>query len=84
MESLEWYKTESTNRPEEIDKTSSKVYNYIRRNIVETERKFEDETVKVYEYEEMKIEKEDFDTYEKLEKQRADIDYIAVMADIEL
>ena len=33
-----WYRTEMTGKPELQDTTSSKVYNYDRRNIVEEKR----------------------------------------------
>ena len=32
---MNWYYSESMNRPSETDTTSSKVYNYVRRNIEE-------------------------------------------------
>ena len=52
---MEWYTTQSTVRPETLDVTSSRVYNYLRRNIEETEV----EGVVFYTYDEMKVKKDD-------------------------
>lgn len=60
---MEWYTTESTVRPETVDVTSSRVYNYVRRNIEETEV----EGVTFYTYEEMKVKKDDWQMYLKQE-----------------
>lgn len=89
---MEWYKSESTVRPDEVDITSSKSTVYLRRNIKETYRTDEilDEEIIYYEYEETKITKEEYAEYLKglavidIEQQRADIDYLAIMTGIEM
>ena len=59
-----WIKSESKTRPLEKDTTSSKVYNYDRRNIEQSERELEDGTkVTVFSYEENKVFKTDWDNY---------------------
>jgi len=61
---LNWYKATSAEYPVLIDTTSSKIYNYMRRNVVEKEG--EDgagNTITYYEYEEVKILKEDWDLF---------------------
>lgn len=83
---LNYIKSESTNYPELIDTTSSKKYVYLRQNIIETQR----EEVTYYEYEEVKLTKEEYEQYLKelsiidIQQQRADIDYIALMMGIDL
>lgn len=74
---MDWYQTESTVRPETLDITSSKVYNYVRRNIEETEV----EGVVFYTYEEMKVKKEDWQIYLKQEKIEADVDYLLMITE---
>ncbi len=73
-----WYKSESNERPKIIDKTSSRVYVYVRKNIEEVER--EDEQANkyiVYIYDEMKVPKEVYGIFE--EQMQADLR----LADIE-
>ena len=62
---MNFYYAESGIRPSEVDTTSSKTYNYIRRNIREVERTDPDtgETITMYEYEECKILKDDWGLY---------------------
>lgn len=67
---IEYYISQSTARPETIDTTSSKKYNYVRKNITEITN--EDGAV-MYEYEEAKIAKEDWDEY-----------YDSIMKDLEI
>lgn len=59
------YQVKSNTKPEETDTTSSRVYNYYRSNIEQTEET--DEMTKekhvVYTYDEEKIRKEDWDQY---------------------
>ena len=51
-----WYRTEMTDKPELQDTTSSKVYNYDRRNIVEEKRTDEKGNVTTaYVFEERKV-----------------------------
>lgn len=79
---MEWYNVESTVMPEEIDTTTSKIYNYIRRGIVHVEREQEDgETITVYLYEECKINKESWGMYEELLQAQADIDYLTMITE---
>ena len=89
---MNYVKSESTIKPELIDTTSSKTTVYIRQNIVENIKKDEmsgKETV-FYEYEEAKLTKAEYKEYLKeleiidIQKQRADIDYIALMSGIDL
>ena len=81
---MNWYHSESATRPLETDTTSSKKYNYVRRNITEVQRTENEEIITMYEYDECKILKEDWGLYEETAQNTADIEYIAVMADIEL
>ena len=89
---MNYVKSESTIKPESIDTTSSKTTVYIRQNIVEnikTDEVSGEETV-FYEYEEAKLTKAEYQEYLKeleiidIQKQRADIDYIALMSGIDL
>lgn len=77
---MDWYKSESATYPLEVDTTSSKKYNYVRRNITEVVK---DETT-YYEFEECKILKEDWGFYLENEQLRADLDYIAMETGVEL
>ena len=89
---LNYVKSQSSVKPELIDTTSSKTSVYIRQNIVEIEKTNEsDDTLTTfYEYEEAKLTKKEYDQYLKeleiidIQKQRADIDYIALMSGIDL
>lgn len=81
----EWYRSESTVMPEETDLTSSKVYNYVRRNIEEEEREDEEgNTITMYVFEEMKVPKESWSMYLETIQNTANIDYIAMETGIEL
>lgn len=66
------YKVKADTKPEETDTTSSRIYNYYRSNIEQTEEV--DELTKekhtVYTYDEEKIRKEDWDLY--LDRKAAD------------
>ena len=58
-----WYKVEGgTARPDVIDTTSSKKYNYTRRNIEHLEET--EDLPERWVWEEQKIEKENWDTYQ--------------------
>lgn len=81
---MNWYKAESTVMPPETDTTSSKVYNYVRRNITEKEVTNNDTTITVYEYEEMKIPKDFWGVYLSMVQNAANIDYIAMEQGIDL
>ena len=89
---LNYIKSQSSVKPDLVDTTSSKVVVYLRQNIVEnikTDEMSGEETV-FYEYEEAKLTKSEYQEYLKeleiidIQKQRADIDYIALMSGIDL
>ena len=89
---LNYIKSQSSVKPDLVDTTSSKVVVYLRQNIIEnikTDEMSGEETV-FYEYEEAKLTKEEYQEYLKeleiidIQKQRADIDYIALMSGIDL
>ena len=95
---LNFIKSQSSVKPDLIDTTSSKTTVYVRQNIIEKEKAVEnkktdemsgEETV-FYEYEEAKLTKAEYQEYLKeleiidIQKQRADIDYIALMSGIDL
>ena len=89
---MNYVKSESTIKPELIDTTSSNTTVYIRKNIIEKERidKETGDYTTYYEYDEAKLTKEEYQEYLKeleiidIQKQRADIDYIALMSGIDL
>ena len=87
------YKTvQSTKKPDLIDDTSSKTSVYIRKNITEKITKDEETggASTLYEYEEAKLTKEEYQTYlaelsvRDIQQQRADIDYILMMTGLEV
>ena len=89
---LNFIKSQSSVKPDLVDTTSSKVVVYLRQNIVEnikTDEMSGEETV-FYEYDEAKLTKQEYQEYLKeleiidIHKQRADIDYIALMSGIDL
>ena len=89
---LNYIKSQSSVKPDLVDTTSSKTTVYIRQNVVENKKTDEmsgKETV-FYEYEEAKLTKQEYQEYLKeleiidIQKQRADIDYIALMSGIDL
>ena len=89
---LNFIKPQSSVKPALVDTTSSKVVVYLRQNIVEnikTDEMSGEETV-FYEYDEAKLTKAEYQEYLKeleiidIQKQRADIDYIALMSGIDL
>ena len=89
---LNYKKSQSSVKPDLIDTTSSKVVVYLRQNIVENIKTDEmsGEESDVYEYDEAKLTKAEYQEYLKeleiidIQKQRADIDYIALMSAIDL
>ena len=89
---MNYTKSESTIKPELVDATSSKTTVYLRKNIIEKERVDEEtgESTPYYEYDEAKLTKEEYQEYLKeleimdIQKQRADIDYIALMCGVDL
>ena len=89
---LNYIKSQSSVKPDLVDTTSSKAVVYLRQNIVEnikTDEMSGEKTV-FYEYEEAKLTKAEYQEYLKeleivdIQKQRADIDYIALMSGIDL
>lgn len=79
---MEWRTVESTVLPLEEDTTSSKVYNYITRNVRTEERTDEEgNTTTWYIYEEAKIPKEAWGLYKSQEQQSADIDYLLMITE---
>ena len=89
---LNYVKSSSSVKPDLVDTTSSKTTVYIRQNIVEnikTDKMSGKETI-FYEYEEAKLTKAEYQEYLKeleiidIQKQRADIDYIALMSGVDL
>ena len=95
---LNFIKSQSSVKPDLVDTTSSKTTVYIRQNIVEKEKTVENtnsednttSTTVFYEYDEAKLTKAEYQEYLKeleiidIQKQRADIDYIALMSGIDL
>lgn len=89
---MKWYKSESTERPDEVDVTLSRTTVYLRRNITEKQRENEvdGEIQRYFEYDESKMAKEEYAEYSKglsiidIEQQRADIDYLAIMTGVQL
>ena len=85
-------KSQSAVKPDLVDATSSKVVVYIRQNIVENTKidEVSGKEIVFYEYEEAKLTKSEYNEYLKeleimdINKQRADIDYIALMSGIDL
>ena len=89
---LNYVKSSSSVKPDLVDTTSSKTTVYIRQNIVEnikTDEMSGKETV-FYEYEEAKLTKAEYQEYLKeldiidIEKQRADIDFLALLTGADL
>ena len=78
---MEWYDVKSTVRPDDEDITTSKKYNFVRRNIIETTEETEGETITVYLYQECKIPKESYGMYEELIQAQADIDYLTMITE---
>lgn len=78
---MEWRKTNSMSMPSEYDLTSSKKYNYIRRNIEEVEIERDGEKYKSYSYEEAKVLKDDWGLYQSLRQVQADIDYLTMITE---
>ena len=79
---MNWKTVQSTQRPADIDTTSSKAVNYVRRNIHTVEvPDMQDSTRTVYEYEEMTVTKEAWPLYLQLEQAQADIDYLNMLTE---
>ncbi len=64
---MNWKKTESAERPAELDTTSSKTVNYVRKNIAEAEREQPDGSkMTMYEYDELEVPKADWLLFNEL------------------
>ena len=80
-----WIKAEANYEPNAVDTTTSRVYNYIRKNIHQEQREDDDGNIlTVWVYEEKKISKENWELYKAVERNSANIDYIAMMTDVEI
>lgn len=81
-----WTTVESMFEPELTDSTTSRNWIYVRRN-VRTEQRTDEatgETVTVYIFEEMKVPRDEWELYKAVERNTANIDYIAMMSDIDI
>lgn len=83
---INYTSSQSTVKPDLIDSSSSKKYVYLRKEIIETSA----DDGALYDYQEAKLTKEEYEEYLKelsiidIQQQRADIDYIALMAGVDL
>ena len=77
----EWKSVNSNTKPLEIDNTISSEYVYVRRNIVELSRVDEltGETLMEYNYEELLVKKENWNLYQMLMKNQANVDYLMLL-----
>lgn len=90
---LNYNKSRSTVKPELVDTTSSKTMVYLRKNIEKTQEEDKmnsDRTIEYYVYDEARLTREEYNQYlaelniKDIQQQRADIDYIALMTDVDL
>ena len=88
---LNYEKAYSDTEPDLVDTTSSKSTVYIRQNVVKHTTKTDSgNTITSYEYEEAILTKEEYEEYKKqfdiidIEKQRADIDFLALLTGADL
>ena len=82
--SVKWSNSESTVRPDEVDAQSSPTTVYLHKDIREVVREdIEGKVITMYEYLEATLTPVEYQAY-VAEKQRSDIDYIAMMSDIDL
>lgn len=85
---VNYVKSQSSVKPDLINSTSSKKYIYLRKDIIEVQQPDNDNIF--YEYQEAKLTHKEYEQYLKelsiidIQQQRADIDYIALMAGIDL
>lgn len=81
---LKFHASESTIEPELLDTTSCPDGVYIRRNVTTTQREMEDGVLQeMYLYEEAFLSKEDYAVY-LAQENAANIDYIAMMQEVDL
>ena len=81
---MDWYKAQSDTMPELVDTVSSSAVNYMRKNITEKTIEIYGETKTVYEYDEIKVPKDEWLVFQQTLDNEANIDYIAMMLDVEL
>lgn len=83
-----WYKSENGNleKPNDVDMLSSKAYVFVRKDFVQIpESGSGNEVIPAHwEWLETKIRKEDYTMYLMAESNAANIDYIAMMTDVEI
>lgn len=80
---LNFYPSESTARPDEVDTTSSPTTVYIRKNIrQETVPDADGSEVTVWKYDAAEVSRQEFEAY-RAEKQEADIAYLYMMEGFE-
>ena len=80
---LNFYKSESTVRPDEVDVISSPTTVYIRKNIrQETLQDADGGELTVWKYDEAKVPRQEFEAY-RAEKQEAYIEYLYMMEGFE-
>jgi len=77
-----WYKAESATRPTAVETIGA--FTYVRKNIVEEHRTHEEKTMKMYVYDERCFTADEYANFVQEQKNRANIDYIAMMTDVEL
>ena len=75
---IEWYKSESTVRPPEVDYESSPTTIYLHRKIKEVER----EGVNFYEYEEAKLTPAEYSVYAAEQAREDNLAIMAALTDI--
>ena len=64
---MNWKKVESAERPTELDTESSRVFNYVRKNITEeTREQMSGETMIVFVYDELEVPKADWLLFNEL------------------
>ena len=74
---MNWKIVQSTEKPQEIDTTSSKTVNYVRKNV----HTIEIDGAEIYEYEELEVSKDVWLLYQELEQAKADIDYLNMITE---
>ena len=79
-----WHYAEGKERPAIVDEMSSKKWAYIRRNIEEFEREGETDPTIFYRWEEIKLPKDTYPIYQQEQANAANLDYIAMMNNIDL
>lgn len=79
---MNWKTVQSTERPLEIDTTSSRLVNYVRKNIHTVQIPDMDGSERtVFEYDELEVNKESWPLYLQLEQAQADIDYLNMLTE---